>query len=112
MGPTCSSSPLSCVAAAATDSPAALLLSLVRPVVVSTLSIGVALLIMSIGGNLPDLGFAADMTLENGNSIDYVWILISLAGFGVFYLTTTYLFVLTAEERERFTALVRRRTSS
>ena len=93
-------------------SPAALLLSLVRPVVVSTLSIGVALLIMSIGGNLPDLGFAADMTLENGNSIDYVWILISLAGFGVFYLTTTYLFVLTAEERERFTALVRRRTSS
>jgi O-antigen/teichoic acid export membrane protein len=93
-------------------SPASLLRSLVRPVVASLLAMGVAVLVMTFGGSLSDLGFHTNMTRESGGEIDYVWIVISLVSFSLVYSLLTALFVLTADERNRFIGLVKRRKAA
>ncbi len=89
--------------------PLALLLSLVRPVFASLISIGVAILILAVGADLSSLGFSGTMTRDGGNSIDYLWIVISLAGFGIVYAALTYVFVFSGVERDRVLGLLRLR---
>lgn len=89
--------------------PAALLGSLVRPLLVTLAALGLSVTVLGMLGGIGYLGYAGQITREAGNQIDYLSILASLAVFGIAYISGCSLVVLSREERGRLLALVRRR---
>jgi O-antigen/teichoic acid export membrane protein len=89
-------------------SPTKLLLSLTRPFIVSMLAMGCAVLVLSTGAGMGDLGFGVEITRERASEIDATRILASLAVFGVMYAILSLCFVLTESERARLMSVINR----
>lgn len=85
-----------------------LLLSLVRPFVTTLISLGLAMLVLVLGGRLGDLGIAGELTSVRGDEIQWKWILGSLLIFGATYSLGAYLFVMDQSERNRIKGILSR----
>ncbi len=92
--------------------PTSLLLALVKPATAVGIAAAGSLGVLAVGGRIGDLGFAQSMTSELGQSIDWVWMLGSIAVFGVIYALCSYSFVLESSERKRIMNLIRRRSGN
>lgn len=83
----------------------ALLSSLVRPVVVSVISIGAAALVLAMSNEIGTVGFKQEISRAGGDEINYYWVTLSMIVFAVMYSVLTYWFVLGDIEKARFTGL-------
>ncbi len=88
--------------------PLTLLGSLIRPGAATVAALACALGVLIPSGKLGDLGFWTPITAEHGLSIEWSWMLASLALFAVVYALCSLVFVFDASERQRVHSLVRR----
>ncbi|MFG0246919.1 MAG: lipopolysaccharide biosynthesis protein [Phycisphaerales bacterium JB052] len=89
--------------------PLKLLAALLRPITVTLVALGFALVTLSIWSDIGDLGFTAKITADRAAHIDWLWIFISLAVFGCVYTLGSALFVMSSAERQRISNMIRRK---
>ncbi len=88
--------------------PMSLLMSLCRPLLATGVSLAAAIGILAANGSLDSLGFSRAMTETNALSIDWFWVIASMAAFAMMYIACSFLIVLDSKERERIAGMVRR----
>jgi O-antigen/teichoic acid export membrane protein len=85
-----------------------LLLSLIRPLIVTATAAGAGLAVLAAYGRIDDLSLLTTPTLQAGQAIAPMPILISIATFGLAYAPLSFLFILGPSERARILGLARR----
>lgn len=85
-----------------------LLLSLVRPLLVTTAAAAAGLGVLAANGRLGDLSLLSTPTRAAGDAIDPVLMLASIGVFGLIYAPLAFFFILGPSERNRLTGAARR----
>jgi hypothetical protein len=85
-----------------------LLLSLLRPLLVTAVAAAAGLGVLAASGRLGDLSLLTTPTRAAGDAIDPVLMLASIAVFGLTYAPLAFLFILGPSERHRLTGAARR----
>ena len=86
----------------------ALLLSLVKPLIVTAAAAGAGLAVLGFYGRIGDLSLLTTPTLQAGQAIAPVPVLLSIAAFGAAYAPLSFFFILGPSERARILGLARR----